>query len=250
MSDDDFTAAPVKRAKTEQPTRDVRMTCNLRLVIGPPKAGKSVLIKDLICRGAERGDWDFILILCKTKHNGDYDFILNQDMVISNPDKFDEKIKALLLKMARIKNEQKQNQDPDTPPPKPVKALLVFDDPLGNVTFNSSLVTDLCSNYRQYHLDVIIASQYIAKLPLHFYTMCSMAYVFRWKQQEDIKKVFERLISGQDSAIKKIIDLQTSFKELSPNEFLLINNNSDAIHPVGKAKARSPAELSEEQVDF
>lgn len=230
----------LKRKKP--PSYDARMECDFSIVVGPPKRGKSHLIRWLIIRGMKEGKWDWIVVFSPTKHNGDFKFIEPQSAIHSEFGKFEEVVENLLnvqkdlsIRLGRV------------PTSGEGRVLLVVDDALGSINWNKPIWTRLASTFRQYGVDCIISTQYIAKLPKCFFSMVTVGYVFRLIMDSDVRYIWDRWLCQCDgTGLKTWEDLKKFMQEKMPIEhkkFLRVNLNTSE-NPVTLDKA-PPKELFE-----
>lgn len=155
---------------------------SLILMISAPGQGKSYTTKFILNSLAEEGKLNHVMVFCNTLEDNEYDFI-PQDYCYSIYN--EEKIQTLL-------DFQKQNGGKNAPP-----AVLILDDVLGKVDFNSTTFQALVSEYRHYNLTVIICVQYLKamKSPL-IYECTRYAFIFYTESEKIIKVLYEYFGSG------------------------------------------------------
>ena len=89
--------------------------------------------------------------------------------------------------LARILARQKARKNSGQSLP----CVLIFDDILGAVNFNSGPMTGLISRFRHYDLCVVYATQYIFKMPPILRECSNYAVLFRQSSKPGIKAAFE-----------------------------------------------------------
>ena len=175
-----FDETTLKRSKQEpdQPVDpdemtlrgDQRTSVDFWLVMGGPNRGKSHLMRWKIVEGFLAGKWEYIVILSPTKHNGDFFFVQPQELVWDDPRKFEVAVQKLLDNQRMLANKVGMQNVP--------RCLLLIDDPLGAINWHKAIWEQLVSTYRQYMIDIMIGTQYMARLPLHFFAMASKGAIY------------------------------------------------------------------------
>ena len=133
------------------------------LLCGAPHSGKSVLTRHIIYQAFAARSVDYCLVFTQTPE--DYAF-LPQGFVHTSYEH------STLARLMRIQQER-----PDR------VVLLIFDDMLGAVGFQHSLVKNLVSRYRHLNINLLIATQYINSVPPIVRETASIVAIF--KQQTD-----------------------------------------------------------------
>lgn len=146
-------------------------------VYGIPKSGKSHLIKYLVYQSYIKDQFDFYLVVTGTKFNGSYQEFINKKFVHNYSEKI---IKKLLKKSAQWKENEVD-----------VRTLLILDDVLGESNFNDGLFTKLINNYRHYNISMIIASQYINKIPPNFRSNVKYAFIFNQTTERALTAAYD-----------------------------------------------------------
>lgn len=207
---------------------DSRLESDFTLIIGPPKRGKSHLIRWLIVDGMRQGKWDHICILTPTKHSGDYNFIQPQSCVHGDPGKKGcnyMKVIETLIKQQRYISIKLGERAPKRGEG---RVLLVIDDALGLLDWNNGAFTSLVSTYRHNGIDVMISTQSITKIPRVFYITASKGYLFRLDMMSDIDYLWERWLGAFDTGLKNAKDLNEFMKSKMPIEaykFMYVDRN-------------------------
>jgi hypothetical protein len=146
-------------------------------MVGSPKSGKTWCMKHLLIHYLMTGELQFGIVFTGTKFSNQFDFITDSNMIISG---FDERVLRSFLR--KLKEYRLANE-------KPAKAFIVFDDMVGQVPWESSLLLHLCTTYRWYGLSVFISTQYIYKINPTIRTVCD--YAFIWAQ--DSKRCYDAI---------------------------------------------------------
>lgn len=144
----------------------------LYLLVAPPGSGKTSLIKFEIFKGAQKKSYNLIVIFTSTP--SDYDDVINSDYIYT---RFSEDA------LARIMRYQRDNPS--------CKTLLIFDDMVGAMNFNSDLINQLVTQYRHYNLGVVIATQYCKKIPPTTRESCTKAFILGLNSRDAFKACFE-----------------------------------------------------------
>ncbi len=117
-------------------------------IFGSPGSGKSYLIKYLVYTLAK--NYDYIILYTKNKFNGEYDYLPANFIV-------DTDIEDHILKV--MDTQVKLNLEGKTK-----KGLLIFDDIVGTVKFQSQIYDQLLTLFRKFPFDIILSLQYVNKL--------------------------------------------------------------------------------------
>lgn len=198
---------------------------SLIICAGKPKSGKSHLIKYIIYK--YRHKFQYGIVMCKTSFNDGYDYI-PEDFVHS---KYDEnKIKNLMKLQSKLIENGIIND-----------CFLILDDCL-TCDYNKELFTDLITQYRHYHITVIISTQYIYKVNPTIRECANYAMLFRQSTKRSIEAVYESFGAHFDN--------YESFKQYITNntddhKFIFVDINSDQddidnIYQVMKAPKKIP----------
>ena len=232
-----------KKQKQELPlSSDSRLESDFSLIIGPPKRGKSHLIRWLIIEGMMQGKWDHIVVCTPTKHSGDYDFISPQSCIHGDPGKGGKKFVQVAETL--MKQQQYISVKLGRAPKKGEgRVLFVLDDGLGSVHWNEEIWTRLSTTYRHYGIDFMVSTQSITKIPRSFYITASKGYLFRLDMMTDIDYLWERWVGTFETGLKNHNELNDYMKSNMPIEaykYLKIDRNksSDNVE-LTKAPPRS-----------
>lgn len=212
--------------------QDQRTTVDFWLIMGGPNRGKSHLMRWLICEGFLQGKWEFIIVLSPTKHNDDYAFIQPQNFIWDDPRTFEGAVQKLLDNQRMLANKVGMQNVP--------RCLLLIDDPLGAVNWAKPIWQQLTTTYRQFMIDIIIATQYLAKLPLFFFAMASKGAIFKMDLMTDVDKVWQRWLAACNLPIKsskELMEYMNTKMPIDARKFLKIDRNPKATKPVILSKA-------------
>ena len=176
----------------------------LYLLIAPPGSGKTSLIRFEIFKGAQKKTYNFVFIFTSTPD--DYNDIINSDYIYT---RFSED------SLARIMKFQKDNPG--------CRILLIFDDMVGAMNFNSDLINQLVTQYRHYNLGVVIATQYCKKIPPTTRESCTKAFILGLNSRDAFKACFESF--GQ--VFQKLNVFQNYIEKNTMNHnFIVIDNKT------------------------
>ena len=145
-------------------------------MVGAPKSGKTHCMKHLLIHYLMSGDLQFGIVFTGTKFSNQFDFIVD-DVIISGFDP--SALKTFLRKL----------KDYRTKTGKPAKAFIVFDDMVGQVPWETSLILHLFTTYRWYGLSIFLSTQYIYKINPTVRTVAD--YAFIWAQ--DNKRCYDAI---------------------------------------------------------
>lgn len=149
----------------------------LKYIVGSPKKGKSVYIKDDIYLLSKSKQLNYGIVICPTIYNGLYDYI-PEDFRHAQ---FDEKIIHNLMKG------QKKLRELDIEK----NAFIIFDDCIGNAEWNTKVMKELITTYRHLRITVIIASQYCKSVPPLIRSCASHAVIFKPPNEISYKAMLE-----------------------------------------------------------
>lgn len=188
------------------------------LIAGSPGSGKSHLIKYFMRKYTQPVNpaIDLVFVFTGTSFNGDFTSILSEKYV----KRYSPKILQAIMQRAATMNK---------------KWLLVFDDCLGSVKWDSEIVRELFSNHRHYGFSIIVAAQYLNKIPplireCSWYTM-----VFKQTTFRSINALYESFGANNYETVK---EFRPVVANLAKYVFLLINNRTtDASKKFRKLKA-------------
>ena len=121
------------------------------IVAGIPNMGKSNFIKYIMLQNHEKysaNPFRYGVVFTKTKFEGAYKFVPNKFVHSS----YDPEVLQNFLKIQED-SEAKH------------RAFIIFDDCLDVKCFASQLFVDLVTQYRHWNISVLIATQYIYRVP-------------------------------------------------------------------------------------
>jgi len=143
--------------------------------IGSPSSGKSNLSR-YICKSllADKSI-DYVIVFSPTYFSGDgnYDF-LDEDFIYPM---FKEDILRAIMTLQKKRVEKGDKSS----------LLIVFDDCLGSVNWNSKIMTQLIANRRHYNCSLLITTQHIKKLPPIMRSCVDYCCIFKTSNREVIK---------------------------------------------------------------
>ena len=141
-------------------------------------SGKTHLIKHITRILAAKGKFDWIKCVTPTAFNGEWRNAIGQRAVHESLDT--DWLLALLDRQADSIEEGIQN-----------RGLLILDDCLGCVKFNSPIWTKIAASSRHYSLTVIISSQHFTKLPPIVRSNADYIFILGHQPARTIKNIYE-----------------------------------------------------------
>ena len=159
----------------------------LNILSAKPGSGKSSLIKFELYKGDVNKKYDYAIVFTKNIDD-DYNKIIDENFIYYN---FSDKDFAKILKFQQQNNKKKENSGELDGP----RLLLIFDDVIGSIDFNSKLLTMLVTRYRHFNIGVVFSTQYIIKIPSIIRECASRSFIFYQETRNSIKACYE--IYGQ-----------------------------------------------------
>ena len=161
---------------------------SINLLIGTPGSGKSYMIKSLIFQTSLKKQFDYIVVFCNTSFDG-YKF-LPQEYVHNV---YDENIMNNIIKI-QIKNPS-------------AKCLIILDDVVGSINFNTNLWRKIVSQFRHYNMSLFFSVQYIKSIPPLVRECANFCFIFQTSSKKTIKELYEQYgqIFDTESAFKRFI---------------------------------------------
>jgi hypothetical protein len=144
---------------------------------GKPRSGKSHTMKYIIRNAIKDKKISDVVIFTPTSFTSGYDYIDKNKCV----DYSDEAL-MYILNLQREKVELQKQESP---------LLICFDDCLGNVNWNKSILKEFFCTYRHYNLALIVTSQYIHAIPSYIREFATHACIFRQETTNSINAGFE-----------------------------------------------------------
>lgn len=187
------------------------------LLCGSPGKGKSYFIKHFIyhhCVEKEQSDFNHILCFTPTAHNGAYSFLPNEFV----HERFDEQTLEDFL------NIQARDKQP---------GLLILDDCIGSVRFNSKLFDKMFTTYRHLNLSILLSSQYPYKITPTLRECCSFGVIFQQDTHRSVSALYESMGQRFESCamFKNYLEQNTTNK---PHHYVLYNKNNEWSVDEGK----------------
>lgn len=147
-------------------------------IFGIPRSGKSHCLKYIIYKYSKMQKFDHMLLFTNTSFNNQYEYIPDDYIHPA----YDENVIHNYMEF------QKQQILEG----KESRALIVFDDCLGSEEqFASKKFLTLISQYRQFHISIIICSQSVSAIPLNIRNMSQYVILFRYESKRAIEACFE-----------------------------------------------------------
>lgn len=174
-------------------------TPTVNILFGPPKAGKSVLLKRLLYDKCINGYYKNIIVFTPTKFNEAYNFLDDKNVFQ------DYKEEILVKYLQNLENYYRKTKK--KPPPN----CIVFDDTLGKLNGDTSTFTNFLTTHRHYNCSVYICTQYIQKgVCTVFRSVATHLFCFHSMYEPSLKCIYE--IIGGDS---KFREFKTFFKQIT-----------------------------------
>lgn len=139
-------------------------TCSTTVVAGMTESGKSHLIKYLVYDFACKNEIDYVVVFCNTSFNEGYDFVPKDFIHEGYTEEALENI---------MKHQQQTIESGDVK-----QCLVIFDDVLGDISFNSFVWTSFISKLRHYKITCFLATQQITKISTTTRENCHYACLF------------------------------------------------------------------------
>ena len=142
------------------------------VLTGMPNSGKSHLMKYLVYKWSSEGLIDYVHAICPTKFNGGFNYI--PDAYI-HPSYSEELIKKI-LKQQEIEKK---------------RLVLILDDCLGSVPFDSKTFQQLVSTHRHYQITLLISTQSPNKLPNLIRDCCGYSVMLQCRTNRAITGLYD-----------------------------------------------------------
>ena len=184
----------------------------LNILSAKPGSGKSSLIKFELYKGAVNKKYDYAIIFTKNIDD-DYDKIIDEKFIYYN---FTDKDFAKILKY-----QQENNNNQDGP-----KLLLIFDDVIGSIDFNSKLMTILVTRYRHFNIGVVFSTQYIIRIPSTIRECASKSFIFYQETKNSIKACYDSYGQSFGSLTKF---REYLLKNTDNYQFIVVNGKNKSL---------------------
>ena len=169
--------------------------------IGSPGSGKSNSIRYLVKSLYNAKKFDYCSVFSPTYFSGDgsHNFL---DKKFIHPRYTEEKmIKILHHQKKRVKEGKKS------------KLLLIFDDCIGSINFNSKIMSKLMINRRHFNISLIFSAQYIKRLSPLFRDCVDYVIMFKLNSGSTIKQLTDMWLHDINTReINKFINYFTDIK--------------------------------------
>ena len=153
-------------------------------------SGKSYLIKYLLYELLKKGYFNDGIIICPLED--EYEPWVNE--------KYLYKLYSdnILINIMNEKDEIKKKK----------RRFIIFDDCLGSVNWNKSVILKFLTTYRHHNCSVFISTQYINRIPTHVREIASKIFIFNQNIFRSIKAVQESFFPD-----KKVEEVQKILSE-------------------------------------
>lgn len=208
----------------------------IAIVAGIPNMGKSNFIKYIMLQNHEnysKNPFRYGIVFTKTKFEGAYNFVPAKFV----HSKYDPDVLQNLMK---IQEDSLAKH----------RAFVIFDDCLDAKCFSSQLFSDLITTYRHWNISVIIATQYIYRVPPTIRECCRYAVMFRMTTKRSIQALFESF----GTFFNNYEEFRKYLLEKTQNYYFILmdrNSKSDKVADVYKClKVPSPEQIPEFAYSF
>lgn len=183
----------------------------VNLVIGSPGSGKSNLIHWLIKSHSKA--WSYGFVICPSAYDGGYDFMDTRFVKPMYQQEFLEDVVAI---------QSKKESKP---------MLLVLDDCLGFVKFNTDIWRRTLMTSRHLKMTVIIASQHVSRIPTEVREACSNVFMFKQNTKNAMVAVYDSFLQHKfDSPT----DAKTWFNQVTDARYSCLCYRRDEQEVVDK----------------
>jgi len=173
----------------------------LIVVAGKSKRGKSYLIKYMITMLCLNKKFKFGLVFCKTKFNCGYDFIEDNKVIEGYKEDILKNYLQALQKYGEdhplTAKQRAYNIKTNIPP-----SFIVFDDIIGQMDLNAGFMSEFITTYRHYNITLIVATQYLHKVPVLFREQADICVMFYQNTKKSIDACYENYGQEFDNAKK------------------------------------------------
>ena len=171
-------AVPTQHVATYKPPTLELKTPGLALFQARRGSGKTHLMKYLTKLLASGHKFDWVRVITPTAFNGEWKQCVGNDFVHEELD--EDWLMDLLDRQADSVERKKQN-----------RGLLILDDALGAVRFNSPIWTRISASSRHYNITVWISTQHLFKLPPVVRVNCDYIFCLGIQPARTIKALYE-----------------------------------------------------------
>lgn len=149
---------------------DPERKCFMSIISASCNSGKTYLIKYLTYELLKQNYFDIVSVICPT--TDDYDWIESRYLFPF----FTEELLSEIMKR-QMKNRK--------------RLLLIFDDCIGSVNWNSRIMQEFITRYRHYNISVFIATQYTNKIPPFVREIANNVFIFNQTTKRAIEAVHD-----------------------------------------------------------
>lgn len=146
------------------------------ILYGMPGSGKTSMLRWIIYNGAQKKQFDHMLLFSGTKNTDDYDFLDDKFKY----EGFDTGALEKYIGICEKANEKEISS----------RGLVVFDDICGTESFKSAIFKRLFSNYRHYGISVIICQQCVVEVPLSLRSIIKYGIIYKFVNEADKEKIY------------------------------------------------------------
>lgn len=177
----------------------------INLFIGQPSAGKSNAIHYIV--KSTRYMFDYGVVVCPSASDGAYDWFDPRMLKIV----YNESI------LAQIKSVQDQNGAK--------RMLLILDDCLGWVNWQSDLVIQIMMTTRHLKMTICLAGQYINKIIAPIREASTRAFIWRQETRNAMRSIYESFLQ---SKFDRELDAKLYFNQQTSKPYTALYYRRDA----------------------
>ena len=144
------------------------------------------MIKFELFKGVQKKTYDYAIIFSCNVDDKFEEIIEKQYIYFGYKD-------SNLAKILKFQKEQVDNGEP-------LKLLLIFDDVIGSINFNSPLIKMLITRYRHFNVGVVFSTQYLYMIPPPIRECCSKAFIFYQETKRSIDACYETYGGGFENS--------------------------------------------------
>ena len=214
-------------------TMDTVAVDGVSMVVGVCNSGKSHLIRyNLYMHFIVQKTFDFVIVY--TNSPQDYPFI-NSKYIHAGYN--DEDLKKVLRFMRDLKAQGIEK-----------KLLIVFDDVLGMVSFNSKIMTILNTQFRKFNISIIYSVQFLYKhIPLIIREQAYKAAFFKQTSEQASRAIWETYGQryGRFRDFQQFVD-----KNTDDHQFIAVDNRAASSKRNHYHILKTPPHIPEFYIDY
>ena len=147
-------------------------------------SGKSTMMRYVVDKLLSGGQYEWVKVCCPTAHlNGDWNHVGAKHIQTTNLEKY---IEGLYKRQADAKSAAKRDKKPFTS-----RGVLILDDMVGAVGFNSRLWAKISTTGRHYGITTLFAVQYWKSIPPVIRTQADLVCLMGHISDAVVKAIYE-----------------------------------------------------------